>query len=74
MLHFDAFANKLLSTGRLKYFSAYVHIDGVTKSSEFSNVHNDVKFKFISLYGVAAQKLDMKIMYIKNYYKTYVIK
>jgi hypothetical protein len=66
---FDAFANKLLSTVRLKYFSAYVHIDVVMKSSEFSSVHKDVKFKFISLYGVAAQKLDMKIMYIKTIIK-----
>jgi hypothetical protein len=36
MLHFDAFANKLLLTvgQRLKYFSAYLHIDVVVKSSE----------------------------------------
>jgi hypothetical protein len=33
LLHFDAFANKLLSTFRLKYFSAVVHIDVVVKSS-----------------------------------------
>jgi hypothetical protein len=69
MLHFDAFANKLLSTVRLKYFSAYVHIDVVVKSSELSSMHEDVKFKFISLFGVTAQKLDMKIMYIKPLYK-----
>jgi hypothetical protein len=66
MLHFDAFANKLLSTVRLKYFSTYVHIDVVVKSSELSNMHEDVKFKFISLFGVTAQKLDMKMMYIKT--------
>jgi hypothetical protein len=36
MLHFDAFANKLLSTVRLKYFNAYVHIDVVVKSSGLS--------------------------------------
>jgi hypothetical protein len=29
---FDAFANKLLSTAHLKYFSAYIHIDVVVKS------------------------------------------
>jgi hypothetical protein len=52
MLHFDAFANKLLLTVRLKYFSAYVHIGGVVKSSELSSVHEDVKFNFISLFGV----------------------
>jgi hypothetical protein len=62
MLHFDAFANKLLSTVHLKDFSAYVHIAVVVKSSELSREHEDVKFKFISLFGVAAQKLDMKIM------------
>jgi hypothetical protein len=66
MLHFDAFANKLLSTVRLKCFSAYVHINVVVKSSELSSMHEDVTFKFISLFGVTAQKLDMKIMYIKN--------
>jgi hypothetical protein len=36
-------------------------------------MHEDVKFKFISLFGVAAQKLDMKIMYIKTIIKTYVM-
>jgi hypothetical protein len=66
MLHFDAFANKLLSAFRLKYFSVYVHTDVVVKSSELSGVYADVKFKFISLFGVTAQKLDMKIMYIKT--------
>jgi hypothetical protein len=73
MLHFDAFANKLLSTVRLKYFSAYVHIDVVVKSSELSSMHEDVKFEFISLFGVTAQKLDMKIMYIKTIIKAYVM-
>jgi hypothetical protein len=47
MLLFDAFANKLLSTVRLKYISAYVHIDVVVKSSELSSMHEGVKFKFI---------------------------
>jgi hypothetical protein len=71
MLHFDAFANKLLSTFRLKYFSAYVHIDVVVKSSELSNKSEDVKFEFISLFVVAAQKLDMKIRYTKSIIKAY---
>jgi hypothetical protein len=66
MLYFDAFANKLLSTVRHKYFSAYVHIDVVMKSSELSSMHEYVKFKFISLFGVTPQKLHMKIMYIKT--------
>jgi hypothetical protein len=44
---FDAFANKLLSTAHLKYFSAYIHIDVVVKSSQLSSMHEDVKFKFI---------------------------
>jgi hypothetical protein len=44
MLHFDAFANKLLSVVRLEYFGAYVHIDVVVKSSELSSVHEDAKF------------------------------
>jgi hypothetical protein len=52
---------------------AYVHIDVVVKSSELSSVHEDVKFKFIRLSGVAAQKLDMKIMYIKTIIKAYVM-
>jgi hypothetical protein len=69
MLHFDAFANKLLSTARLKYFSAYVQIDVVVKSSELSSMHEDVKFKFICFFCVTAQKLDMKIMYIKTIIK-----
>jgi hypothetical protein len=58
---FDTLANKLLSTAHLKYFSAYVHIDVMVKSLELSSIHEDVKFKFISLFGVAAQQLDMKI-------------
>jgi hypothetical protein len=61
MLHFDSFANKLLSTVRLKYSSANVHTDVVVKSSELSSMHEDVTFKFFSLCSVAAQKLDMKI-------------
>jgi hypothetical protein len=73
MLHFDAFANKLLSNDRLKYFSDYAHIDVVVKSSELSSMHEDAKFKFISLFGVTAQKLDMKIMYIETIMKTDVM-
>jgi hypothetical protein len=73
MLHFDAFANKLLSTVHLKYFSAHIHTDVVVKSSQLSSMHEDVKFKFISLFGVTAQKLDMKKMYIKTIIKTYVM-
>jgi hypothetical protein len=69
ILHFDAFADKLLSTFRLKYFSAYVHIDVVVKSLELSSRHEDVKFKFVSLFGFTAQKLDVKIMYIKTIIK-----
>jgi phosphoglycerol transferase MdoB-like AlkP superfamily enzyme len=59
------FANKLLSTFRLKFFSAYVHID-VVKSSELSSLQEDVKFKFIRLIDIAAEKLDMKIMCMKT--------
>jgi hypothetical protein len=73
MLHFDAFANKLLSTVRLKHFSAYVHIDVVMKSSELSNMHADVKFKFISLFGVTVQTLDMKMIYIITIIKAYAM-
>jgi hypothetical protein len=55
MLHFDAFAKKLLSTVRLKYCSsAYVCIDVVVKYSEMSSKHGDDQFKFISLFGVTA--------------------
>jgi hypothetical protein len=68
LLHFDTFAKKLPSSFRLKYFSAYVHVD-VVKSSEFSSMHEDVKF--ISLFGVASQKLDMRVMYIKTIIKNY---
>jgi hypothetical protein len=50
-------------------YSAYVHIDVVVKFSELSSMHEDDKFKFNSLFGVTAQKLDMKIMYIKPLYK-----
>jgi hypothetical protein len=42
MLHFDAFANKLLSTVRPKYFSAYVHIDVIVGSTELSSMREDV--------------------------------
>jgi hypothetical protein len=73
MLHFDAYANKLLSTVRLKSFSAYVHIDVVVKFSELSSFREGVKFNFINLLGVAAQKLDMKMMYIKTIIKAYVM-
>jgi hypothetical protein len=69
MLHFDAFANKLLSTVRLKYFSAYV----VVTSSELSSMHEDLKFKFISSFGVTAQKLDLKLMYLKTIIKDYIV-
>jgi hypothetical protein len=37
-----------------------------------SSLHEDVKFKFISLIGVTAQKLDMKRMYMKTIMKAYV--
>jgi hypothetical protein len=69
MLHFDAFTNKLLSVVRLNYASAYVHIDVVVKSSELSSVDEDLKFEFIRIFCVTAQKLNMKMMYLKNYYK-----
>jgi hypothetical protein len=72
MLHFDSLANKLLSTVRLKYSSANVHTDVVVKSSELSSMHEDVTFLFISLFGVTAQKLDMKMMYMKTIIKAYV--
>jgi hypothetical protein len=66
MLHFDAFANKQLSTVRLEYISTYVHIDVVVKSSQMSIRHEiDVKFRFINLFGITANKLDIKIMYGK---------
>jgi hypothetical protein len=71
MLHFDAFANKLLPTVRLKYFNAYVHIEVVVKFSELLSLDEDVKFKFISLFDVTAQKLDTKMMYIKTIKKAY---
>jgi hypothetical protein len=74
MLHFDAFANKRLTAVRLKYFNAYVHIDVVVKPSELSSMHADVRFKFISLFGVTAQKLDMKMAYIKTIIKACVTK
>jgi hypothetical protein len=73
MLHFDAFANKLLSNVRLKDFNAYVHIDVVVKSSELSSMHEDVKFKFISLLGVTVKNLDMKMMYLKALIKAYAM-
>jgi hypothetical protein len=34
IVNFDAFANKLLSTVHLRYFSAYIHIDVIVKSLE----------------------------------------
>jgi Holliday junction resolvase-like predicted endonuclease len=46
MLHFDTLANKLLSTLRQNYFSGYVHIDVIVKSSKWSSTHAYVKFKF----------------------------
>jgi hypothetical protein len=73
MLHFDALANKLLSTVRLKYFSAYVHTDFVVKSLELSSMHGDVKLKFNSLFGVTPQKVDMKNNVHKAVMKTYVM-
>jgi hypothetical protein len=36
-------------------------------------MHADVEFRFISLFGVTTQKLDMKIMYIKALIKAYVM-
>jgi hypothetical protein len=55
MLHFDAFANKLmLSTFRLKYFRAYVHIDVVVKSSDLPSMHEDVRYQFIWCYSPKA--------------------
>jgi hypothetical protein len=62
MLHFSVFAKRLLSIVHLKFFSAYIHFD-VVKSSELSIMHEDVKF--ISFFGVTAQKLNMNILYIK---------
>jgi hypothetical protein len=38
-----------------------------------SNMHEDVKFKFISFFCVTAQKLDMKIRYIKAIIKVFVM-
>jgi hypothetical protein len=70
LLHFDAFANKLLSTVRPKYFSAYVRFDVVVKALELSSMDEDVKFKFLGLLGVAAQKPDMKIIYMKTIIKS----
>jgi hypothetical protein len=46
-LYFDTCAKQLLLTLRLNYSSAYVHIDVVVKYSLMSNMHEDVKFKFI---------------------------
>jgi hypothetical protein len=65
-------ANQLLLTFRLKYFSSYVHID-VVKYSKMSSMHEDIKFKFISFFCVTAQKLDMKIRYIKTIIKALVM-
>jgi hypothetical protein len=73
MLHFEAFANRLLSAVRLTYFSAYVHIDIVVKCSKLLSMHEDIKFRFISVFGVTAQKPDMKIMYVKTIIKAYVM-
>jgi hypothetical protein len=70
MLHLDAFSNILLSTVHLNYFSAYVQTDVVVKSSELSSMHEDVKFKFISICDMTAQKLDMKITCIETIVKT----
>jgi hypothetical protein len=52
---------------------AYVHIDVVVKSSRLSSMHEDIKLQFISLFGVTAQKLDKKIMYIEAVIKEYVM-
>jgi hypothetical protein len=69
-IYFDTCANQLLLTSRLKYFSAYVHIDVVVKYSLMSNMQEDVKFKFISYVCVTAQKLHMEIRCIKDHYKS----
>jgi hypothetical protein len=66
LLYFDTCANQLLSSFRLKYFSAYVHTDVVVKYSYMSNMHEDVKFKFIRLFSATIQKLDMNVMYVKK--------
>jgi hypothetical protein len=70
MLHFDAFANKLLSTVRLKYFNAYVHIDVVVKSSELSSMHEDVKFKFNQFIWCYSPKAGYENDVHKNHYKS----
>jgi peroxiredoxin len=36
-------------------------------------MHEDVKLKYISLFGVTAQKLDMKMIYTKTIKEAYVI-
>lgn len=66
MLHFDAFAKKLLSPVHLKYFSAHIHIQVVVKYLEFSRMHEDVKFKF----GVTARKIDIEKNVHENHYET----
>jgi hypothetical protein len=38
-----------------------------------SNMHEDVKFKFISYFCVTAQKLDMEVRYIKTIVKALVM-
>jgi hypothetical protein len=68
---FYAFANKLLSDVQLKYFSAYILTDVVIKSLELSSRHEDVKF--INLFGVAAQKVDVKIVHMNTIIKKYVM-
>jgi hypothetical protein len=72
-LYFDTCAKQLLLTFVLKYFSAYVHIDVVVKCSLMSNMHEDVKFKFISYIFVTAQKRHMEIRFIKTIIKAFIM-
>jgi hypothetical protein len=72
-LYFDTCAKQLLLTFGLKYFSAYVHIDVVVKYLQMSNIHEDVKFKFISYVCVTAQKRHIEIRYIKTIIKAFVM-
>jgi hypothetical protein len=73
LLYFDTCANQLLLTLRLKYFSAYVHIDVVVKYALMSNMHEDVKFQFISFFCVTAQKLHTEIRCIKTIIKAFAM-
>jgi hypothetical protein len=62
-----------VNTIHLRYFIDYIHTDVIVKSLELLCMHGNVKFKFTSLFDVAVQKLDMKIVYIKTGIKAYVI-